>query len=91
MIRKNIEEGDQTANVECKSWKQEMCRFLRNFRATSHTTTRVPPPPATALFGRAMKTKLPEFNEGQQEPTLEANDRHANMKMKNYADAKIYV
>ena len=70
-------------------WKQEMYRFLRNFRATPHTTTRVPP--ATALFGRAMRTKLPEFNEGQEEPTLEANDRNAKMKMKNYADAKTYV
>ena len=47
--------------------------------------------PATALFGRAMKTKLPKFNEGQQEPTLEANDRNAKMKIKNYADAKTYV
>ena len=79
----------KTANVERKSWKQEMYRFLRNFRATPHTTTRVPP--ATALFGRAMKTKLPEFNEGQKEPTLEANDRNAKMKMKSYADAKTYV
>ena len=79
----------KTANVERKSWKQEMYRLLRNFRATPHTTTRLPP--ATALFGRAMKTKLPEFNEGQQEPTLEANDRNAKMKMKNYGDAKTYV
>ena len=79
----------KTANVERKSWKQEMYRFLRNFRATSHLTTRVPP--AAALFGRAMKIKLPEFNEGQQEPALEGNDRNAKMKMKNYADAKTYV
>jgi transposase InsO family protein len=79
----------KTANLEGKSWKQEMYRFLRNFRATPHTTTRVPP--ATALFNRAIKTKLPEFNEGQQEPTLEANDRNAKMKMKSYADAKAYV
>ncbi len=79
----------KTANLEGKSWKQEMYRFLRNFRATPHTTTRVPP--ATALFNRAIKTKLPEFNEGQQEPTLEENDRNAKMKMKSYADAKAYV
>ncbi len=79
----------KTANLEGKSWKQEMYRFLRNFRATPHTTTRVPP--ATALFNRAIKTKLPEFNEGQQEPTLEANDRNAKMKMKSYADAKAYM
>ena len=66
-----------------------MHRFLRNFRATPHTTTRIPP--ATALFNRAIKTKLPEFNEGQQASTLEANDRRAKKKMKTYADAKAYV
>ena len=79
----------KTVNLEGKSWKQEMYRFLRNFRATPHTTTRLPP--ATALFNRAIKTKLPEFNEGKQEPTLQANDRNAKMKMKSYADAKAYV
>lgn len=30
------------------SWKQEMCHFLRNYRATPHCTTGVAP--ATALF-----------------------------------------
>ena len=79
----------KTANVERKSWKQEMYRFLRNFRATPHTTTRVPP--ATALFGRAMKTKLPEFNAGQQEPKIEENDRKAKSKMKKHADDKAYI
>ena len=66
-----------------------MYRFLRNFRATPHTTTRIPP--ATALFNRAIKTKLPEFNKGQQESTLEANDRKAKKRMKTYADTKAYV
>ena len=66
-----------------------MNRFLRNFRATPHTTIRIPR--ATALFNRAIKTKLPEFNEGQQASTLEANDRRAKKKMKTYADAKAYV
>ena len=79
----------KTANLERKSWKQEMYRLLRNFRATPHTTTRIPP--AISLFNRAMKTKLPEFNEGQQASTLEANDRRAKKKMKTYADAKAYV
>ena len=79
----------KTANLERKSWKQEMYRFLRNFRETHHTTTRIPP--ATAQFNRAIKTKLPELNEGQQESTLKANDRKAKKKMKTYADAKAYV
>ena len=57
--------------------------------STAKTTTRIPP--ATALFNRVIKTKLPEFNEGQQASTLEANDRRAKKKMKTYADAKAYV
>ena len=32
----------KTATVERKNWKQEMHRFLRNYRATPHSTTRVP-------------------------------------------------
>ena len=66
-----------------------MYRFLRNFRATPHTTTRILP--ATALFNRTIKTKLLEFNEGQQASTLEENDRWAKKKMKTHADAKAYV
>ena len=36
----------------------ELFKFLRNYRATQHSTTSVPP--AEALFGRNIKTKLPE-------------------------------
>ena len=64
-----------------------MYRFLKNFRATPHTTTRIPP--ATALFNRVIKTKLPEFHEGQQASIPEANDRRAKKKMKTYADANV--
>ena len=66
-----------------------MYQFLRSFRVTPHTTTRILP--VTALVNRAIKTKLPEFNEGQQASTLEANNRRAKKKMKTYADAKAYV
>ena len=38
-------------------WKQDMYQFLRNYRATPHCTTGVAP--ATALFGRPIRVKLP--------------------------------
>lgn len=79
----------KTATVERKNWKQEMCRFLRNYRATPHTTTRVPP--ATVLFGRALKTKLPEIGMIRQDPEIHKHDRKAKFKMKKYADEKAYV
>lgn len=86
---RTIKKVVKTATVEHKNWKQEMYRFLRNFRATPHTTTRVPP--ATALFGRTLKTKLPELEKSLQDPAVEENDRKAKSKMKKYADAKAYV
>jgi len=39
----------RTASVEDKNWKQELYRFLRNYRATPHSTTGAAP--ATLLFG----------------------------------------
>jgi hypothetical protein len=38
-----------------KNWKQELYKFLRNYRATPHSTTGVPP--AQALFGKVMVHK----------------------------------
>ena len=43
------------AQVDGKSWKQELYRFLRNYRATPHTST--VRPPATVLNGVPLKTK----------------------------------
>ena len=60
-----------------------MYRILRNFRATPHTT-RVPP--STALFGRAIKTKLPKFNEGQQNATVAGNNQKGKAKVRRFAD-----
>ena len=39
-------------------WKQDMYQFLRNYRATPHCNTGVAP--ATAMFGRSIRTKLPD-------------------------------
>lgn len=38
-------------------WKPDMYQFLRNYRSTPHCTTGVAP--ATALFGRPIRIKLP--------------------------------
>ncbi|PFX29727.1 Potassium channel subfamily T member 1 [Stylophora pistillata] len=69
----------KTAKLECKNPKQELNRLLRNYRATPHSTTRVAP--ATALFGRPMKMKLPELT----------TPRSAKAKIKKHADNKRYV
>jgi hypothetical protein len=42
-----------------KDWKTELYQFFLNYRATPHLTTKVAP--ATALFGRTFRTKLPSI------------------------------
>ena len=63
----------KTAYLERKSWKQEMYRFLRNFRATPHTTIRIPT--AIALFNRAIKTGLTKANKHQHFKQMTAGQR----------------
>ena len=79
----------KTAKVERKNYKQELNRLLRNYRATPHSTTRIAP--ATALFGRPMKTKLPELTTPCSDPEIRERDQTAKAKMKEHADNKRYV
>ena len=74
--------------MENKNWKQEMYKFLRNYRATpNYTFTKVPP--ATALFGRPMKTRLPQVPvKPEQDELLRGNYELSKTKMKFYADMK---
>ncbi|CAB4025728.1 Transposon Ty3-G Gag-Pol poly, partial [Paramuricea clavata] len=71
----------KAAVMENKVWKQEMQKFLRNYRATPHTSTKTPP--ATALFGRPMKTRLPQIGKesNSQDDFIRKNDDHAKLKM----------
>ena len=47
----------RSAVVERRNWKQEMYQFLRQYRATPHTSTKFSP--HRLLFGREPGTKLP--------------------------------
>ena len=77
----------KTASVAGLSWKQEMYKFLRNYRATPHSTTKMSP--AEALFGRPIRTKLPEFKiRTDKDEPLRQEDREKKIKMKMYADEK---
>lgn len=78
----------QTACIEHKNWKQELHHFLLNYRATPHCTTKVPP--ATALFGRNIRTKLPQeptaINMDEINIKINEADHDAKVKRKAYAD-----
>ena len=86
---RTIKKVIKKAKVERKNPKQELNRLLRNYRATPHSTTRVAP--ATAQFGRPMKTKLPEVTTRCPDPEIQERDRTAKAKMKKHADHKRYI
>ena len=57
---KTIGKVCKCAQVDGKSQKQELYRFLRNYRATPHTSTGLPR--ATVLNGVPLKAELPMTN-----------------------------
>ena len=50
-------EALKAAKVDGQPWKQELNRFLLQYRTTPHGTTGVPP--SEILFNRAVKGKIP--------------------------------
>ena len=75
----------KTSSVEGKNRKQELYRFL----ATSNCTTGVAP--ATLLFSREIKAKLPHVGQFENDDQLRTRDREKKDAMKRYADNKRYV
>ena len=89
---RTLEKAIRAAQVEGKPWKQELYTFLRNYRATPHSTTNVPP--FDAMFQRSMRTKLPkelsnkETKESQKVYDFRVQDEKAKKEMKMYADQR---
>ncbi|KAJ8050490.1 hypothetical protein HOLleu_03715 [Holothuria leucospilota] len=69
--------------AEKKPWKQELNLFLRNYRATPHSSTNVPP--ATLLFPHPIRTRLPEIphmsSDSTVHTTAQTNDKKAKKRM----------
>ena len=80
------------AQVEHRNWRQEIQRFLLNYRSTPHASTKVSP--AELLFNRPIKGKLPcllkpVFSMKHRE--ARHNDMKAKLKMKEYQDARSHA
>ena len=80
----------RAAYVESKNWKQELFRFLRQYRVTPHPTTGFSP--YVLLFGREPHTKIPHISvpishESVSRKAMQ-NDMVAKSKMKMYADKR---
>ena len=69
-----------SATAEGRNWKQDLYKFLRNYRATPHCTTDVSP--AKALFKRSIRIKLPEITAIADDEAMRTRDKIQKQKMK---------
>ena len=79
----------QIANLEGKNWRTELVTSLTAYRSTLQATTGVTP--FYLMFGREMRTKLPELRrEAVEVPREEVRDHDWSNKLKGkaYADAR---
>ena len=73
------------AQAEGKDWRIELVHYLATYRTTPHSVTGVCP--AESLFGRRIRTKLPELCErAVNDEELRDRDREKKTKAKIYAD-----
>ena len=80
----------RASHTQNTCWRQDMYAFLRNYRATTHPSTKQPP--CVLFFGRSINIKIPNSP-----LTAETNvshskakraDKKAKQKMKDYADKR---
>ena len=76
------------AQVEGKSWETEMNKFLMAYRSTPQTSTGASP--YFLMFGREMRTKLPDLKREVQTTDAEVREKVWENKIKGtkYADEK---
>ena len=80
-----LRKANQTAHVEGRLWLKELDKFLLSYRTTPHCVTGYPP--ATVMFGRNVRNKLPSFEEDNGSfPDLDSKDKVMKERIKNYAD-----
>ena len=86
---RTLEKSIRTAHIENKNRKQALYEFLRQYRATPHSTTNISP--AEALNNRKLKIPLPSVVELPQQKThdpLRQRDLAKKEKMKEDADKR---
>jgi len=74
------------AQAEGKQWKEDVRKYMIAYRSTPNTTMRVSP--AELLFGRKIRTKLPEFHEDRVPSEVQDRDGEMKAKAKLYAEKK---
>ncbi|XP_038063208.1 uncharacterized protein K02A2.6-like [Patiria miniata] len=81
------------AETEGVSWKQQLHRFLRQYRATPHSSTNLSP--SEALNSRKLKCELPEIQSPKRpysrDDSLQERDAQQKSKMKTLADTRLFA
>lgn len=84
---KPLNKAIKAAQVEGKSWRKNLYRFLRNYRATPHPTTGRPP--AELLYGRNIRILLPEVAQPVADKDIRKRDQERKARAKENADKRI--
>ena len=85
-LMRTLGKAIRTAVVEHKNWKQELFAFLRQYRATPHSTTGRSP--SELLNGRKLKSTLPRLQQDQMLSDVRQTDAKRKEQMKEYADTR---
>ncbi len=78
----NLAKVATTSQVEGKCWKQELYKYLRNYRLAPHSSTGMPP--ATIMFNRTIRGTIPCIQDdepGLHDKVVRENDERAKLKM----------
>lgn len=87
---RTVKKSIKAALIKGQSWKQELFKFLLDYRTTPHCTTGVSP--ASILFGRTIKNRLPHLVAPiAGDHSIRVRDTQAKKTIKKYADRKVYV
>ena len=74
------------AKAENKDWQKEIQEYIFAYRTTPHSVTNLTP--AEMMFGRKLRTKLPEFVSKQVDEEVRDRDKIQKSKNKEYLDKK---
>ena len=83
-LMRTLEKAIRTAVIEGKNWRQELFTFLRQYRATPHSTTGKSP--SELLNGRKLKSTLPQIQRDLAPQEVRQTDAKRKTEMKEYAD-----
>ena len=88
---RTIEKAIRAATVEGKNWRQELYKFLRNYRATPHCSTTYPP--SELLFGRKPNIRLPQASSVSHacDAEVRRHDTTAKERMKKHSDQALHT